>query len=103
MASNKNVPGAFLAQADTSLLLVTQDKIASALDSASSAPLLLVAYNLGFCISLPVVSMASNSTCLMGLLAYNLGSQYGGLSDIYGCKTFLLLSYALFGIGCLIR
>lgn len=67
IASNKSVSGAFLANADTSLLLVTQDNIASALGSASSAPLLLVTYNLGFCISLPVVSMASNSTCVMGL------------------------------------
>lgn len=66
IASNKSVSGAFLANADTSLLLVTQDNIASALGSASSAPLLLVAYNLGFCISLPVVSLASDNTCVMG-------------------------------------
>ena len=59
IASNKSMPGAFLAHADTSLLLVTQDKIASSLYSSSSAPLLLVAYNLGFCIALPVVSIPS--------------------------------------------
>ncbi|KAJ5780601.1 MFS general substrate transporter [Penicillium paradoxum] len=73
--------GVFLASADKSILLATQGEIASSLHAPSSAPLLLVSYNLGFCVALPV---------------------YGFLSDIYGCRRFLLLAYALFGVGCLI-
>ncbi|RFU25076.1 hypothetical protein B7463_g11259, partial [Scytalidium lignicola] len=73
--------GIFLASADKSVLLTTQNQIASLLQSPSSAPLLLVSYNLGFCVALPV---------------------YGFLSDIYGCRNFLLVSYALFSVGCAI-
>ncbi|CEO58558.1 hypothetical protein PMG11_03271 [Penicillium brasilianum] len=73
--------GVFLASADKSILLAIQGEIASSLRSPSSAPLLLVSYNLGFCIALPV---------------------YGFLSDLYGCRRFLLSAYALFSIGCLI-
>ncbi|CAG7931701.1 unnamed protein product [Penicillium olsonii] len=73
--------GVFLAGADKSVLLTTQNQIASSLQSPYSAPLLLVSYNLGFCVALPV---------------------YGFLSDIYGSRNFLLLSYALFSVGCAI-
>ncbi|RAL07256.1 MFS general substrate transporter [Aspergillus homomorphus CBS 101889] len=73
--------GVFLASADKSILLATQGEIASSLHSPSSASLLLVIYNVGFCIALPV---------------------YGFLSDIYGCRRFLLSAYALFAVGCLI-
>lgn len=51
-------PGVFLASADKSILLMTQNQIASSLQAPSSAPLLLVSYNLGFCVALPVVSIA---------------------------------------------
>lgn len=47
--------GVFLASADKSILLATQGEIASSLNSPASAPLLLVSYNLGFCIALPLV------------------------------------------------
>ncbi|RAK76332.1 MFS general substrate transporter [Aspergillus fijiensis CBS 313.89] len=73
--------GVFLASADKSILLATQGEIASSLHSPSSASLLLVIYNVGFCIALPV---------------------YGFLSDIYGCRRFLLSAYGLFAVGCLI-
>ncbi|KAJ6096443.1 MFS general substrate transporter [Penicillium sp. IBT 16267x] len=73
--------GVFLASADKSILLTTQTQIASSLHSPSNAALLLVSYNLGFCVALPV---------------------YGFLSDIYGSRNFLLVSYALFSVGCAI-
>ncbi|PYH43055.1 MFS general substrate transporter [Aspergillus saccharolyticus JOP 1030-1] len=73
--------GVFLASADKSILLATQGEIASSLHSPASASLLLVIYNVGFCIALPV---------------------YGFLSDIYGCRQFLLSAYGLFAVGCLI-
>ncbi|KAJ6010862.1 MFS general substrate transporter [Penicillium sp. IBT 35674x] len=73
--------GVFLASADKSILLTTQTQIASSLHSPSNAALLLVSYNLGFCVALPV---------------------YGFLSDIYGSRNFLLISYVLFAIGCAI-
>ncbi|KAJ5643392.1 MFS general substrate transporter [Penicillium longicatenatum] len=46
--------GVFLASADKSILLTTQTQIASSLHSPSNAALLLVSYNLGFCVALPV-------------------------------------------------
>jgi hypothetical protein len=49
--------GVFLASADKSILLTTQTQIASSLHSPSNAALLLVSYNLGFCVALPVVSI----------------------------------------------
>ncbi|KAJ5387068.1 MFS general substrate transporter [Penicillium cosmopolitanum] len=73
--------GVFLASADKYVLLTTQTKIALSLQSPSSASLLLVSYNLGYCVALPV---------------------YGFLSHLHGSRKFLLISYALFAIGCAI-
>ncbi|KAJ5787325.1 MFS general substrate transporter [Penicillium paradoxum] len=66
--------GVFLAGADKSILLTTQNKIASSLQSPSSAPLLLVSYNLGFCIALPVrttVVQRFKSYCIFLILTSN--------------------------------
>ncbi|CAI7592582.1 unnamed protein product [Penicillium manginii] len=71
--------GVFLASADKYVLLTTQNRIAISLQSPSSASLLLVSYNLGFCVALPV---------------------YGFLSERYGSRKFLLAAYALFSVGC---
>ncbi|KAF9894498.1 hypothetical protein FE257_006381 [Aspergillus nanangensis] len=71
--------GAFFASADSSLLYVTQDRIARDFHNMAYAPLTVTSFNLGHCIALPV---------------------YGALSDRYGCKTILLYAYLLFGVGC---
>ncbi|CAI7662671.1 unnamed protein product [Penicillium pancosmium] len=46
--------GVFLASVDKYVLLTTQTQIALSLQSPSSASLLLVSYNLGYCVALPV-------------------------------------------------
>lgn len=71
--------GVFIASIDESLVLSTFSTIASQFHLLSQGSWLLVAYNFGYCISLPV---------------------YGALSDSYGRKNVLLVSYILFTLGC---
>ncbi|OJJ49073.1 hypothetical protein ASPZODRAFT_129457 [Penicilliopsis zonata CBS 506.65] len=72
--------GVFVASADESLVLSTYSTIASQFHQLSAGSWLLVAYNFGYCVSLPV---------------------YGALSDSYGRKNVLLSSYLFFTLGCL--
>ncbi|KAF7589497.1 hypothetical protein BBP40_004204 [Aspergillus hancockii] len=72
--------GVFLASADESLVISTWSSIASQFHRLSEGSWLLVAYNFGYCVSLPV---------------------YGALSDMYGRKNVLLWAYFLFAVGCL--
>ncbi|KNG86327.1 hypothetical protein ANOM_005221 [Aspergillus nomiae NRRL 13137] len=67
--------GVFLASADESLVISTWSSIASQFNRLSEGSWLLVAYNFGYCVSLPV---------------------YGTLSDTYGRKNVLLWAYFLF-------
>lgn len=52
-------PGAFLASGDSSMFLVTQDRIAANFHSITYAPLILASFNLGHSIALPVVSTST--------------------------------------------
>ncbi|KAE8391853.1 major facilitator superfamily domain-containing protein [Aspergillus alliaceus] len=72
--------GVFIASADESLVISTWSSIASQFNRLSEGSWLLVAYNFGYCVSLPV---------------------YGTLSDIYGRKNVLLWAYSLFALSCL--
>ncbi|KAJ5106685.1 major facilitator superfamily domain-containing protein [Penicillium angulare] len=73
--------GVFLAAADESLLLSTWSMIASEFDALSWGSWLLMTYNLGYCMSLPV---------------------YGVLCGSFGRKNVLLGAYTLFAIGCIV-
>ncbi|KAK4540745.1 hypothetical protein LTR36_008960 [Oleoguttula mirabilis] len=70
--------GVFISQTDQSLVLATYGKIASDFDDFSSGSWLMSAYMLAQCVAQPL---------------------YGKLSDIYGRKSCLQASYALFAIG----
>ncbi|PLB51565.1 MFS transporter, partial [Aspergillus steynii IBT 23096] len=72
--------GAFLASADESLMLSTFSSVASGFNLLSEGSWLLVAYNLGYCMALPV---------------------YGRLSSVYSRKNILLFSYGLFMLASL--
>ncbi|KAF9884866.1 hypothetical protein FE257_000933 [Aspergillus nanangensis] len=72
--------GVFVASADESLVISTYGTIASQFQQLARGSWLLVSYNFGFCVSLPV---------------------YGTLSDSFGRKNVLLASYAAFMTGCL--
>ncbi|KAF9888353.1 hypothetical protein FE257_008786 [Aspergillus nanangensis] len=73
--------GAIVAGSEDSLMAATYATIASDFQELSMAPLLITAYNLGYCIALPI---------------------YGTLADLFGRKSSLLLGYTLFGLGCMI-
>ncbi|KAL5045018.1 hypothetical protein BDW71DRAFT_198472 [Aspergillus fruticulosus] len=72
--------GVFIASADELLVISTYSAIASQFHRLSEGSWLLLAYNFGYCISLPVFS---------------------ALGDQYGRKRVLVGSYALFAISCL--
>ncbi|KAL4771045.1 major facilitator superfamily domain-containing protein [Aspergillus nidulans var. acristatus] len=72
--------GVFIASADELLVISTYSAIASQFHSLSEGSWLLLAYNFGYCISLPVFST---------------------LGDRYGRKRVLVCSYALFAVSCL--
>ncbi|PKY07904.1 putative transporter [Aspergillus campestris IBT 28561] len=72
--------GIFLAAADDSIVVSTWAAIASQFNRLSHGLWLVIAYNFGYCVSLPV---------------------YSSLCNVYGRKDILLWSYMLFGIGCL--
>ncbi|PWY90955.1 MFS general substrate transporter, partial [Aspergillus heteromorphus CBS 117.55] len=70
--------GCFLASVDESLVSTTYSTIASQFQRLTEGAWLLVAYNFGYCVSLPV---------------------YGLVSDLYDKKKVLLCSYFLFILG----
>jgi MFS family permease len=72
------VPGVFISQADTSLVLATYGKISSEFHDLESGSWLLSSYMLAMCISQPL---------------------FGKLSDIFGRKSCLQVAYILFTIG----
>ncbi|KAL4864077.1 hypothetical protein BDV12DRAFT_17020 [Aspergillus spectabilis] len=72
--------GVFIASADESVVVSTYSAIASQFHHLSEGSWLLLAYNFGYCISLPV---------------------YGVIGDVYGRKNVLLASYSLFATSCL--
>ncbi|KAL2824262.1 major facilitator superfamily domain-containing protein [Aspergillus cavernicola] len=72
--------GVFIASADESLVISTYSAIASQFHRLKEGSWLLLAYNFGFCISLPIYSV---------------------LGDAYGRKNVLLASYLLFASSCL--
>ncbi|KAE8376791.1 major facilitator superfamily domain-containing protein [Aspergillus bertholletiae] len=72
--------GILLAVADESIVLSTWSVIASDFHRLSQGWWLLAAYNLGWCVSLPV---------------------YGTLCNIYGRKNVFVSAYGLFAAGCL--
>ncbi|KAL4811988.1 major facilitator superfamily domain-containing protein [Aspergillus spinulosporus] len=72
--------GVFIASADELLVISTYSAIASQFHRLSEGSWLLLAYNFGYCISLPVFST---------------------LGDRYGRKRVLVGSYALFAVSCL--
>ncbi|KAK2853323.1 hypothetical protein FQN49_005181 [Arthroderma sp. PD_2] len=73
--------GVFLAGADESMVLVTYQNIASHFQRLGDSPWVLVGYNLGYCVALPV---------------------HGKLSDTYGRRRPLIVSYCLFSGGCVL-
>ncbi|CAM1509716.1 Fc.00g000510.m01.CDS01 [Cosmosporella sp. VM-42] len=73
--------GVFIANADTSLVLATYGRISSEFDSLENASWLLTGYMLSMCGTQPL---------------------YGKLSNIFGRKVLLLLSYVLFAVGNLV-
>ncbi|KAL4975984.1 major facilitator superfamily domain-containing protein [Aspergillus desertorum] len=72
--------GVFIASADELLVISTYSAIASQFHRLSEGSWLLLAYNFGYCIALPVFSV---------------------LGDQYGRKRVLIGSYVLFAISCL--
>ncbi|KAJ0416982.1 major facilitator superfamily domain-containing protein [Aspergillus carlsbadensis] len=72
--------GVLIASADESIMISTYTAIASQFHALSHGSWLVMAYNFGYCISLPVCSV---------------------LGDVYGRKNVLLGSYLLFGLSCL--
>ncbi|KAL6233783.1 hypothetical protein BDW75DRAFT_241664 [Aspergillus navahoensis] len=72
--------GVFIASADELLVISTYSAIASQFHQLSEGSWLLLAYNFGYCISLPVFSI---------------------LGDQYGRKRVLVGSYVLFTLSCL--
>ncbi|CAD6583109.1 MAG: hypothetical protein ASARMPRED_001227 [Alectoria sarmentosa] len=71
--------GAFIANADISIVLATYSTISSEFDSLENASWLVVTYSLAICAIQPT---------------------YGKLSDLYGRKATLLVAYSFFALGC---
>ncbi|KAL3477082.1 major facilitator superfamily domain-containing protein [Aspergillus californicus] len=71
--------GVFMASADESLVISTYTTIASQFHHLKDGSWLLLAYNLGYCVSLPVYSV---------------------FSDAYGRRNILVGSYLLFAFSC---
>ncbi|KAF5858778.1 hypothetical protein ETB97_003780 [Aspergillus alliaceus] len=89
--------GVFIASADEFLVLSTYTTIASQFHRLSEGSWLLVAYNFGYCIALPMASSFSQFNNCNRLLTFE---QCGTLSDLYGRKNVLVTSYILFLLGC---
>ncbi|KUL81822.1 hypothetical protein ZTR_09054 [Talaromyces verruculosus] len=73
--------GEFISNADSTIIMAAAGPIASQFDRLQDANWLSTAYTLGSCASQPM---------------------YGKLSDIYGRKALLLVSYFFLGLGCVI-
>ncbi|KAJ5915323.1 hypothetical protein N7454_011077 [Penicillium verhagenii] len=73
--------GEFISNADATLVIAASGHISSEFDRLRDASWLSTAYTLGLCAAQPM---------------------YGKLSDIYGRKPLLLISYFLFALGCII-
>ncbi|CAI7639569.1 unnamed protein product [Penicillium glandicola] len=72
--------GEFISNADATLVMVAAGRISSEFNRLRDASWLSTGYTLGLCAAQPM---------------------YGKLSDIYGRKPMLLLSYLLFAVGCI--
>lgn len=72
--------GVIVANIDTSLVMATFGQIGSEFDRLDDANWMIVGYQLGVLATQPM---------------------YGKLSDIFGRKALLLISYGLFAVGCL--
>ncbi|KAJ5602221.1 hypothetical protein N7510_011755 [Penicillium lagena] len=73
--------GEFISNADATLVMAATGRISSEFNHLRDASWLSTAYTLGLCTAQPM---------------------YGKLSDIYGRKPLLLVSYLLFAVGCII-
>ncbi|KAJ5660714.1 uncharacterized protein N7484_000086 [Penicillium longicatenatum] len=73
--------GEFISNADATLVFAASGRISSEFDRLRDASWLSTGYTLGLCAAQPM---------------------YGKLSDIYGRKPLLLISYFLFALGCII-
>ncbi|KAJ6142514.1 hypothetical protein N7471_001967 [Penicillium samsonianum] len=72
--------GEFISNADATLVMAAAGRISSEFNRLRDASWLSTGYTLGLCAAQPM---------------------YGKLSDIYGRKPMLLLSYLLFAVGCI--
>ncbi|OQE41460.1 hypothetical protein PENCOP_c005G07829 [Penicillium coprophilum] len=72
--------GEFISNADATLVMAAAGRISSEFNRLRDASWLSTGYTLGVCAAQPM---------------------YGKLSDIYGRKPMLLLSYLLFAMGCI--
>jgi MFS family permease len=73
--------GIFVANADGSLVIASSQQIASEFDALANASWIVTSFTLAQCASQPL---------------------YGKLSDIFGRKSNLVVSYGLFVVGCLL-
>ncbi|CAI7588887.1 unnamed protein product [Penicillium pancosmium] len=73
--------GEFISNADATLVMAAAGRISSDFNRLRDASWLSTGYTLGLCAAQPM---------------------YGKLSDIYGRKPLLLISYFLFAVGCII-
>ncbi|KAI2670631.1 hypothetical protein DTO006G1_9438 [Penicillium roqueforti] len=73
--------GEFVSNADATLVMAAAARISSEFNRLRDASWLSTGYTLGLCAAQPM---------------------YGKLSDIYGRKPMLLLSYLLFAVGCIL-
>ncbi|KAJ5337246.1 Vacuolar membrane amino acid uptake transporter [Penicillium brevicompactum] len=73
--------GEFISNADGTLVIAAAGRISSEFNRLRDASWLSTGYTLGLCAAQPM---------------------YGKLSDIYGRKPLLLLSYLLFAVGCIL-
>lgn len=74
-------PGVFISYADGTLVLATYGTIASEFRALGDASWLTTSYSLAMCAVQPLT---------------------GKISDIYGRKPVLLISYGFFVIGCVL-
>jgi MFS family permease len=75
------VTGVLIAHADSMLVLATYGTIASEFNALKEASWLTTSFSLAVCALQPIT---------------------GKLSDIYGRKNVLLISYVFFAVGCII-
>ncbi|KAJ5112038.1 hypothetical protein N7532_000083 [Penicillium argentinense] len=73
--------GEFISNADATLVMAAAGRVSSEFNRLRDASWLSTGYTLGLCAAQPM---------------------YGKLSDIYGRKPLLLISYLLFAVGCII-